>query len=249
MKKNKKIKLDKKYYFIIGIISFILLLVILFFIYVGDYYHASLDDISVFEDEDSMKREVLSDDTIVYSITSEMTTGIIFYPGGKVEYLAYEPLVQECARYGFLCAVVKMPFNLAVFDVNAADSVISEYPDIENWYIAGHSLGGAMAANYVSKSPSDFSGLILLGAYSTKDLSDTSLNVISIYGSEDKVLNMKKYNKYKSNLPNSFKEEVISGGCHSYFGVYGKQSGDGRCTISNDEQIIKTMDIISNYIN
>ena len=244
MKNNK---LSKKYYVLVGIISFILLSLIIFFVYVSDYYHADLDSISVISYSDDIKRDVLYDDTIVYS-SDNSTTGIIFYPGGKVEYLSYEPLLIECAKYGYLCAVVEMPFNLAVFDVDKADSVINYYPNIENWYVGGHSLGGALAASYVSSNTSKVSGLILLGAYSTSDLSNTSLNVISIYGSEDKVLNMDKYNKYKSNLPKMYKEEIIAGGCHSYFGMYGEQSGDGKCLISNTEQISKTMDIISNYI-
>ena len=213
------------------------------FLYLNDYYHADLESISVISYPNDIKREVLSNDTIVYS-RDNSTTGIIFYPGGKVEYLAYEPLIIECAKYGYLCAVVDMPFNLAIFDVDAASDVIKEYPDIDNWYIGGHSLGGAMAASYASDNIDNISGLILLGAYSTSDLSETSLNVMSIYGSEDKVLNMDKYNKYKSNLPKSFKEEVITGGCHSYFGMYGEQSGDGKCLIKNTEQISKTMEFI-----
>lgn len=239
-------KLNKKYYILISILVFILLLVVIFFIYVGNYYHADLEDISVFA-SDSTYKEVLDDNTIVYS-SKGASTGIIFYPGGKVEHLAYEPLVMECAKYGYLCAVVDMPFNLAVFDVDRASLVLDKYPEIENWYIGGHSLGGAMAASYVSKNSDIFSGLILLGAYSTSDLSKTSLKVISIYGSEDKVLNMDKYNKNKKNLPSSFSEKVIPGGCHSNFGMYGKQSGDGKCLISNADQIRETMFLIYKYI-
>lgn len=239
-------KLNKKYYILISILAFILLLVVIFFIYVGNYYHADLEDISVFASDGTYK-EVLDDNTIVYS-SKGASAGIIFYPGGKVEHLAYEPLVMECAKYGYLCAVVDMPFNLAVFDVDRASLVLDKYPEIENWYIGGHSLGGAMAASYVSKNSDMFSGLILLGAYSTSDLSKTSLKVISIYGSEDKVLNMDKYNKNKKNLPSSFSEKVISGGCHSNFGMYGKQSGDGKCLISNADQIRETMFLIYKYI-
>ena len=240
-------RLNKKYYILIGTLLFALFLVVLFFIYVGNYYHANLEDISVFASDGTYK-EVLDDNTIVYS-RKGASTGIIFYPGGKVEHLAYEPLVMECAKYGYLCAVVDMPFNLAVFDVEKASSVLKEYPEIDTWYIGGHSLGGVMAANYVSKNSDIFSGLILLGAYSTSDLSKTSIKVISIYGSEDKILNMDKYNKNKNNLPSSFSEKVISGGCHANFGMYGKQSGDGQCLMSSIDQIKETMFLIYKYID
>lgn len=50
-----------------------------------------------------------------------------------------------------------------------------------------------VAATYLSKYNNDFGGLILLGAYSTSDLSKSNLNVVSIYGNQDKILNMTKY--------------------------------------------------------
>ena len=86
----------------------------------------------------------------------------------------------------------------------------------------------------------DYEGLILLGAYSTADLSETDLDVLSVYGTEDKVMNQKKYDTYKSNLPDDFSEVVLEGGCHAYFGMYGAQEGDGKPEISNEEQIFLT---------
>ena len=41
---------------------------------------------------------------------------LFFYPGGKVETSAYEPLMQACAAQDILCVLVSMPFHLAVFD-------------------------------------------------------------------------------------------------------------------------------------
>lgn len=166
---------------------------------------------------------------------------------GKVEYTAYIPLMQECADRGILCALVEMPFNLAVFDINAADGIKEAYPEIKNWYIGGHSLGGSMAASYLEKHIDDFEGLILLGSYSTVDFSDSNLKVLSIYGSEDRVLNKEKYEQNKSNLPDDYSETVIDGGCHAFFGVYGNQDGDGTPTITNEEQIQLTADKIAAF--
>ena len=154
--------------------------------------------------------------------------------------------MAELAREGVLCVLVEMPFNLAVFDINAADGIQEQYPEIEDWYIGGHSLGGSMAASYLADHVDEYEGLILLGSYSTADLSDTDLDVLSIYGSEDKVLNREKYDENKSNLPDNFCEVVIGGGCHAYFGMYGAQDGDGTPTISNHEQIGLTVEHIIN---
>ena len=152
--------------------------------------------------------------------------------------------MAELAREGVLCVLVEMPFNLAVFDINAADGIQEQYPEIEDWYIGGHSLGGSMAASYLADHTDEYEGLILLGSYSTADLSDTDLDVLSIFGSEDKVLNREKYDENKSNLPDDFCEVVIEGGCHAYFGMYGAQDGDGTPTISNHEQIRLTVESI-----
>ena len=194
-----------------------------------------------------VSKKVLEDGTIVY-VSEKADTGLIFYPGGKVEYTAYEPLMKALASEGIMSVLVEMPFHLAVFDVNAADGIHEQYPDITKWYIGGHSLGGSMAAVYLGNHDSDYEGLILLGSYSTEDLSQTSLKVLSVYGSEDKVLNTEKYVENKSNLPTDFTEVVLDGGCHAYFGMYGAQEGDGTPSISNEEQISLTVDAVMEFV-
>ena len=179
----------------------------------------------------------------------EAKAGLIFYPGGKVEADAYIPLMMACAQQDIFCVIAEMPFYLAVFDKDAAGNIINEYPEIKTWYIAGHSLGGSMAASYAAENPDSLNGIILLGSYSTVDLSDTGLEVLSIYGSVDGVMNKKNYDKYKTNLPKDFNEFVIDGGNHAFYGVYGTQNGDGKATITNEEQIKITAQKIIEFIN
>ncbi len=217
-------------------------------IYLGDYYHTDNKAVEAFATASTVKMQTLEDNTIVFE-PKEPTAGFIFYPGGKVEYTAYVPLMKALADKGVFCALVEMPFNLAVLDINAADGIQQQYPQIEKWYIGGHSLGGSMAATYISDHTAEFEGLILLGSYSTTDLSNSKLDVISIYGSEDKILNHDNYSKNKSNLPSDFLEKIIDGGCHAYFGMYGAQEGDGTPSITNEEQIKKTVDEIATFIN
>ena len=212
-------------------------------IYLGDYYRADEGAVAVFAPEENVTVSTIDGGNIVFE-PQNATVGFIFYPGGKVEANAYQPLMAELARKGVLCVLAEMPFNLAIFDINAAEGIQEQYPEIEEWYIGGHSLGGTMAASYLADHVDKYEGLILLGSYSTADLSDTDLNVLSIYGSEDKVLNREKYDENKSNLPDDFCEVVIDGGCHAYFGMYGAQDGDGTPTISNHEQIRLTVESI-----
>jgi hypothetical protein len=216
--------------------------------YLGNYYRADEQALEiVMQTRSSLSENVTvvnqKDNRICFEPENPQS-GLIFYPGGKVQYEAYAPLMEKLAENGILCVLVHMPGNLAVLDINAADGIREMYPEIKTWYIGGHSLGGAMAASYAAKHSNDFSGLILLAAYSTADLSDSGLSVISIYGNMDGVLDREKYEKYLPNLPEKAKEVVIEGGCHSYFGNYGIQEGDGTPTITREEQIEETVEAI-----
>ena len=238
MKKYKKLLI------ILGsIISFILILVAVFSMYFGNYYHA----VNVDEYLESNDKVLVNDDNYILFIPkdNEIKGGIIFYQGAKVENKSYSELMYKLALEGYATFIVDMPFNFAIFGVNKADEIIKDY-DIDNWYLMGHSLGGAMASSYVSQNTDKIAGLILLASYSTEDLSDTK--VLSIYGSNDLVLNMEKYEQYKTNLPQDYIELVIEGGNHAYFASYGEQAGDGKATITNNEQISITVEAILDFI-
>ena len=104
-----------------------------------------------------------------------------------------------------------------------------------------------MAANYAAAHSEDYSGLILLTAYSTKDLTQTPLRVLSAYGSEDRVMNREAYKKNWANLTTDTVEVILEGGCHAQFGSYGSQDGDGTPTISGEEQIRQTVEAIAAF--
>ena len=145
--------------------------------------------------------------------------------------------------------VVKMPFTLAVFDINSATGVIKEHEEIENWYLAGHSLGGAMASKYVINNHVNINGLILLGAYPPSDLSSLNIEVMSIYGSEDKIMDIDNFQRGRGYMPENYTEVLISGGNHAQFGNYGVQDGDGIASISTSEQQEVTAQNIINFMN
>lgn len=215
-----------------------------FAVYVNIYYHAEPAAVQAMASAEAVSVYELRDGVTVFA-PEEPLAGFIFYPGGKVEHTAYAPLLRACAERQVLCVLVRMPCNLAVLNASGADGMQEQFPGIERWYIGGHSLGGAMAASYAASHASELDGLVLLAAYSTQDLSESGLAVLSMYGSEDGVLDMEKYEQYRSNLPADTVEVVIDGGCHAGFGQYGVQSGDGTPAISSDEQIVRTADEIA----
>ncbi|MBR0348444.1 MAG: alpha/beta hydrolase [Clostridia bacterium] len=241
MKKNKKLKI-----FITSLLCFAVICCTGFGIYVSDYYRANNTALTAtFSDNDVTVIEK-NGDYMVFT-PEKPKCGLVFYPGGKVEYTAYAPLMKALAREGVFCVLVKMPFNLAVFDMGAAEDIIAEYTNIDEWYVGGHSLGGAMAASYASKNADKLEGLILLGSYSTNDLSDSGLTVFSVIGSEDNITfdDMEEVKKYGDNLPAvDMYCYTIEGGCHAYFGSYGEQEGDGKPTITPEEQVKQTAEFI-----
>lgn len=227
------------------VLVFLAVLIIACVVYVGDYYHsdesvkeflAGTENVSVTEIEGGLFLDGPGEDRAV-----------IFYPGAKVEYTAYLPLFTELAEQGADCFVLKMPCNLAIFGRNRADDVLKNY-EYESWYLAGHSLGGAMAASYASSHPEELEGLILLAAYPTKNLTSDQLAVLTVYGSEDQVLNMQKLEEGRKYMPKNYSEICIKGGNHAGFGVYGEQKGDGRAKISQQEQQKQTVDAVGKYI-
>lgn len=238
MKKYKGMKL--------GVVA-VLLLCGVCWAYTADYYHA--DDAAVVAMSSAADVTVKQKGNTLAFIPENAETGLIFYPGGKVEYTAYAPLMRALADNGVIGVLVKMPLNLAVLDVNAADGIPEQYPQIKHWYIGGHSLGGSMAASHAAKNTSTYDGLALLASYSTADLSTSGLSVISIFGSKDGVLNMEKYAEYRRNLPAAFEEHIIEGGCHAGFGSYGPQDSDGVPTITGGEQIAETVRLLTAFFD
>lgn len=173
--------------------------------------------------------------------------GVILYPGGHVDPRAYAPLAKEIAAQGYLVILPPMPLNLAVFGVNEADQIMQSYSEIETWVIGGHSLGGAMAAEYVAANPNKIRGLMLWASFSAEntDLSQVpGLDVFSIYGTEDGGVD--DIRASKGRLPADTVWVEIEGGNHAQFGWYGIQPGDGVARITRlDQQEI----ILNNTLN
>lgn len=195
--KNKALKIT-----LISILSFILLIFIIFGVYVAIYNHAS-DDNDQYLNSDEHISVTLKDNMYTFKNNeTKSNTGYIFYPGAKVEYNAYAPVLYKLTKEtGVTCYLPHMTFNLAFFSSNIANTIIEDNPSIDSWYLGGHSLGGAMACNYLKDNGNKYKGVILEGSYSVCDLTQyTNLSSLLIKASEDKVLNNDKYEDGKKYL-------------------------------------------------
>ena len=114
-------------------------------------------------------------------------TGVIIYPGGFVDPRSYAPAARGLAEDGSLVVIVEMPLGLAVLGPNRADSVIEDHPEIDPWVIAGHSLGGTMAARYTADHPDTVDGLVLWASYPENgvDLTDWTGEAATVFGTRD----------------------------------------------------------------
>ena len=225
---------------IIPVISFLFIVIVCIW-YVNDYYHTDENVQEYLQTKDSVSVTEMPEGLYLDGPGNE--TALISYPGAKVEYTAYLPLLSELADQGIDCFLIKMPCNLAIFGQNKAKKIMDSY-EYDHWYLSGHSLGGAMAASYASGYLESLNGLVLLAAYPTKSLKSDSFSVLSLYGSEDGVLNMEKVEEGKAYMPVDYAEVCIEGGNHAQFGNYGEQKGDHAADISREEQQAQTVEAI-----
>lgn len=218
------------------VLATILVIAVCALAYLFTYYHADTAAISSYSVSSPVSISTLRTGDIL--VTGENPKkGLIFYSGWKIEYTAYEPLMMELASHGFLCVLVKTPFYIPAFDINAADGIQEMFPEVETWYIGGHGAGGMAASQYLSEHIDEYRGLVLLSSYCPVDISDSLIYALCLYGSNDEILDLEAYSNNWDNLPYDAKEVVISGGNYSGFAMYGNQRGDGAATISTAAQI------------
>ena len=206
-----------------------------FFWYVSDYYRAEDVALEVAAQDSGI---AVQDNLTILSPSGPSDTAIIFYPGAKVEAEAYLPLLEQIKQTGVTCILVHMPFHMAIFDADAAQEVMEQFPDVRHWYMAGHSMGGAMASRFASDHPEEIDGLILLGAYLYGDYPDEK--TLTVYGSLNQ--SVEDHIDYTENIVE------IEGGNHAQFGNYGPQKGDLPATISAEEQQRQTVEAIEQFL-
>ena len=217
---------------------FLLTLAILagtFFWYVSSYYRAEAVALAVMAQDSGI---AVQDNLTILSPSYPTDTAVIFYPGAKVEAEAYLPLLDQIRQIGVTCILVHMPFHMAIFDADAAEEVMAQFPEYQHWYMAGHSMGGAMASQFAADHPDEIDGLILLGAYIFGDYPDEK--ALTIYGSLNQ--SVEDHIDYTENIVE------IEGGNHAQFGNYGSQKGDLPATISAEEQQKQTVAAIEAFL-
>ncbi|MDY2777026.1 MAG: alpha/beta fold hydrolase [Collinsella sp.] len=206
-----------------------------FFVWASDYYHAEPEALAILDEAGTIDE---GDDIALIPRDSPATCGLIFYPGAKVEAEAYLPILDMLRDQGIACFLARMPLNMAIFDVDAAEGIMDDHPQIETWYIGGHSMGGGMASAWASDNATRVEGLILLGAYVYGDYPPS--DALTIYGSLNTSVEERIH--YSENVVR------IEGGNHAQFGNYGPQHGDPPATISAKRQQERAVEEIVSFM-
>ena len=192
--------------------------------------------------EDSLKNSedvVVDDDPwLTFTPVDEPTTGLILYPGARVHPVAYAPAARAIAEEGYLTVIVPMPLNMAVLSPNRAEEVIDAHPEIETWAIGGHSLGGAMAAQFANTHRNDIRGVILWAAYPgvNTSLRNGGQMVQVVYGTGDCISTPDEILATRARLPEEVDLIPIEGGNHLQFGWYEGQIGSCIPSINLEDQ-------------
>ncbi len=191
-----------------------------------------------------------NDNWISFEPSTASVTGIIFYPGDLVEAEAYAPLARRLAAAGHPVYIARMPLNLAVTRSDAAEDIIRVHPKL-SFILGGHALGGVMASRFAASHPDELEGVFFLASYPDEkgSLKSTTLAALSVLGTEDKVLDRKKYLEGRAYLPDNTVYYSLEGGNHAQFGSYGPQKGDGEATISENRQQAETVRVLLDWMS
>lgn len=161
-------------------------------------------------------------------------TGLVFVPGARVQAHAYMfQLSGVVEQYGVTVLITEPTLNLAFFDTRTLEQFTTAAPEVDRWFIGGHSLGGVRAC--LMTPGSDAAGLVLLGSYCAGDIAESGLPVLSIAGQNDLLSTPAIIEENAGLLPADTVFVTIEGANHASFGDYGRQSGDGERSITSEQ--------------
>lgn len=172
------------------------------------------------------------DSFILYPVDGASGQGLVFIPGAKVSADAYlYKLSGVVVESGLTVVVTKPILNLAFFDQRPLTTFTNAVPDVDTWFVGGHSLGGVRACQYAAQP--DVSGLVLFASYCANNLTNVDARVLSLSGSADLLSTPEKVVAAANHLPTSTTFFPIEGANHARFGDYGKQPGDGDASLES----------------
>ena len=244
---NKKHKLKLWVKILVPVVFVLTANFVGFLVYFNVHYQAT-SEVNNYLKDDAEVKVYSKNDYYLFDNISNNNKALIFYGGAKVEEKSYAPMLNEIAHQGYDVFLTKMPFCFPLFATGKANDIYKANNTYTDVYLMGHSLGGVCASMALENTSFEYKGVVFLASYPNKPL-DNKYKALSIYGSEDKVLNLKEYNSHLSNFPTGYTQKIIEGGNHANYGYYGNQKGDGKALISREQQINLTVNYVVDFLN
>lgn len=212
-------------------------------LYFSTPYHGPTSSVQQVVDDPRVTVTTQDGVHVLAPANADSTVGLVFYPGARVApdayYSTFAPVVR---RTNVTVYIPELPLNLALLDTDAAESVRTQHPDVQTWFVGGHSLGGVAACQYASSN--DVRGLVLFASYCNVDVSDESVAVLSVTGSADTVLNRENYQEATTRLPPTTTSHEVEGMNHTQFASYRGQRGDSPAPLTYDDAHRRLADVL-----
>jgi hypothetical protein len=160
-------------------------------------------------------------------------TGILYFPGARVDPYSYLYPLSEIAASGVTVVIMDPLMNMALFDTRSVEELALAAPEVNDWVLSGHSLGGVRAC-MLAQHP-DVVGLVLMGSYCATDISALDIPMLQVLASKDGLIDTEAVSASASLLPDSARTIMLEGASHASFGTYGDQPGDGTATLNRAE--------------
>ncbi|HSW81275.1 MAG TPA: alpha/beta hydrolase [Candidatus Saccharimonas sp.] len=185
---------------------------------------------------------------IVLTPSIPATKALLFYPDARIDSAAYAYKLSAIAEQGVAIVIAKPIAHFALVDLTSVASYKSLLPNITQWFVGGHSLGGVKACQTAGDAQNGFKGLVLFAAYCNNDLSKANIKALSIIGSADQQTTQEQIDQNKLHMPAQTTYQTINGLNHAGFGNYGAQSGDDQMTINDDDARDQIAQFVARFV-
>lgn len=214
-------------------------------VFLGTPFEGSPEAVEGVDADERVSLERTNGGYVLEPTEGESTVGVVFYPGARVEPSAYVASLAPLAAQANVTVVIpQMPLYLAIVDygvartglgTDAASQAMTSRSDVDQWFVGGHSLGGAVACWYADDNAEAVDGLVLYGSYCDRDISERDLAVLSVAGTADTVVDEASYERGLEKLPPDATVVELDGLNHTQFGSYTGQRGDTATGTSYEE--------------
>lgn len=184
-----------------------------------------------------------------YYFRGDSNVGFIIFSGAKADEKAYAYMAKRLHEAGHTVVIPKVLFHLSITGIGHGTEIIEANPEIEKWFLIGHSLGGIPAGRIAVKKPDKVYGVALVATYMSTDLSELDISAIRIMAENDGNLNESMAESNLHYLPKNSMSKMIAGANHNGFGAYDSLSSDGEAIISWKEQQEQTVQMMLEFFD